>query len=273
MSVAEVVPLNNVLRITKRPHLDKAPAAPFVKWAGGKRTLIPDIAKHFPERVGTYWEPFVGGGAVFFTFANRMDRAILSDQNEELLIAYQAVKDSVDDLIEALRHHEHGHKDSRYYNRVRGQEPTDAIAIAARFIYLNKTCYNGLYRVNKSGKFNVPKGRYKNPDICNEQRLRDASKVLAKATIRVGDFEKVVRPGPDDFIYCDPPYDACFTGYQPGGFTPDDQERLRNAAKSWTESGAQVMLSNSDTPLIRRLYRGGGRTRDSLSMKPRPHAT
>ncbi len=257
MSVAEIIPLNDVLRITKRPHLDKAPAAPFVKWAGGKRTLIPDIARHFPERVGTYWEPFVGGGAVFFTFANCIDRAILSDRNEELLIAYQAVKDSVDDLIEALRHHEHGHKDSRYYNRVRGQEPTDAIAIAARFIYLNKTCYNGLYRVNKSGKFNVPKGRYKNPDICNEQRLRDASKVLAKATIRVGDFEKVVRPGPDDFIYCDPPYDACFTGYQPGGFTPDDQERLRNTAKSWAESGAQVMLSNSDTPLIRRLYRGG----------------
>jgi len=110
--------------------------------------------------------------------------------------------------------------------------------------------------VNRSGKFNVPKGRYKNPDIWNADRLRAASKVLQKATIRFGDFEKVVAPGPDDFIYCDPPYDECFTSYQAGGFTSDDQERLRNAINRWANSGAQIMLSNSDTPLIRRLYRG-----------------
>jgi len=258
MTAAEIVPFENVLRRTRRPYLDKAPAAPFVKWAGGKRVLIPDIAKHFPERIGTYWEPFVGGGAVFFTFADRMDRAILSDRNEELVIAYQVVKNRVDDLIEALCAHERGHKDDRYYPRVRAQEPTDALAIAARFIYLNKTCFNGLYRVNKSGKFNVPRGRYKNPDICNPERLRKASAALAKATIRLGDFEKVVHPGPEDFIYCDPPYDDCFTDYQAGGFTSEDQEQLRNAVNSWAEAGADIMVSNSDTPLIRRLYRGGG---------------
>lgn len=253
-----VIPLNRVLAHTQEPYLDKAPAMPFVKWAGGKRALIPDIAKHFPQRIDTYWEPFVGGGAVFFTMANRIDRAVLSDRNEELVITYQVVKEKVEDLIEALRIHAQGHKNDQYYSRVRSQEPSSALEIAARFIYLNKTCYNGLYRVNKSGKFNVPKGRYKNPDICNTERLRAANQVLQKATIRLGDFEKVVAPGSEDFVYCDPPYDECFTGYQPEGFTPEDQERLRNAVNSWLDLGANVMLSNSDTPLIRKLYRGGG---------------
>ncbi len=248
-----------VLKHTKRPYVEKAPASPFVKWAGGKRSLIPDIAKYFPDRIGTYWEPFVGGGAVFFTMANRIDRAILSDANEELILAYQAVKSQVDDLIDVLKEHKKKHlKDDGYYNHVRAQSPDATLEIAARFLYLNKTCFNGLYRVNKQGKFNVPKGRYKNPDICNEDRLRAASKVLAKATLRVGDFEKVVKPGSDDFIYCDPPYDGCFTGYQAGGFSEDDQQRLRMASDSWVEKGADVMISNADTSLIRRMYRGGG---------------
>ena len=267
---SNIVPFENVLRRTSRPYLDKPAAAPFIKWAGGKRALIPDLAKHFPERVeGTYWEPFVGGGAVFFTFADRMDRAILSDRNEELVIAYQTVKDHVDDLIEALRVHERGHKDDRYYLRVRAQEPADALAIAARFIYLNKTCFNGLYRVNKAGRFNVPKGNYKNPDICNPDRLRKASAALAKATIRLGDFDRVVQPGDGDLIYCDPPYDECFTGYQAGGFTGDDQERLRNAVNGWAQAGAAVIVSNSDTALIRRLYRGGRFTTHEAEA-PRP---
>ena len=251
-------PFNDVLRRTQRPFLDKAPASPFVKWAGGKRVLIPDIAKRFPERVDTYWEPFVGGGAVFFTMANRIGRAILSDLNEELVIAYLVVRDSAEDLIEALRVHERGHKDSKYYGQVRAQEPTSAVEIAARFIYLNKTCYNGLYRVNRAGRFNVPKGDYRNPGICNVENLRAASRTLAKAVIRLGDFERVVRPDAGDFIYSDPPYDGCFAGYQAGGFTSEDQERLRNAVNDWIAVGANTMVSNSDTPLIRRLYRGGG---------------
>ena len=247
-----------VLGHTVRPYVDKAPASPFIKWAGGKRSLIPSLAPHIPERIGTYWEPFVGGGAVFFTMANRMDRAVLSDTNEELIVTYQTVKNDVDALIEALRAHATRHDDDGYYLRVRAMEPTAPVEIAARFIYLNKTCYNGLYRVNKAGKFNVPKGRYKNPKICNEDGLRAASAVLAKATIRIGGFDRVVKPGADDFIYCDPPYDDCFTEYQAAGFDAADQERLRNAIDGWADAGAQVMLSNSDTPLIRRLYRGGG---------------
>ena len=255
-----LLPFKNVLSYTQRPYLEKAPAAPFLKWAGGKRALMPDLAKFFPEHVGTYWEPFVGGGAVFFTMSNRIDRAILSDLNEELVITYQVVKTNVDDLIETLRKHERGHSDTKYYLRVRAQEPESSVEIAARFIYLNKTCYNGLYRVNKKGKFNVPQGRYKNPGICKEDNLRAASKALEKATIRLGDFERIVRPNPDDFIYCDPPYDNCFTEYQAGGFQTEDQERLRNTINTWKEIGANVMLSNSDSPLIRRLYRGGGIT-------------
>ena len=255
----KVLPFNKVIKHTARPYLDKAPAMPFIKWAGGKRTLIPDLAKYFPDRMGTYWEPFVGGGAVFFTMADRMDKAFLSDVNESLVITYQVVKSHVDDLIDALRVHQRRHEqDNGYYLKVRdGQEPEFALDLAARFIYLNKTCYNGLYRVNKKGKFNVPKGRYKNPDICNEARLRAASKALAKATIRLGDFERVVQPGADDLVYCDPPYDGCFTDYSAGGFTRDDQERLRKAMDKWVDSGAMIIASNADTTMIRRLYRGG----------------
>lgn len=254
----QVVPFERVLRHTQKRYVDKAPAAPFIKWAGGKRALIPDIAKHFPERIDTYWEPFVGGGAVFFTFAARIDKAILSDTNEELVLAYKVVKEQVEDLIEALRQHEARHKKEDYYLQVRGQEPDTSVAIAARFIYLNRTCYNGLYRVNQQGKFNVPKGRYKNPTICNAEGLHAASQVLQKATIRLGDFEKIVKPSADDFVYCDPPYDACFTQYQAGGFSDEDQARLRQAGEEWVKAGANVMISNSATSRIKRMYRGGG---------------
>ena len=252
-----LIAFDRILQHTERPYLDKAPAAPFIKWAGGKRAIMPSLAKHFAKKVDTYWEPFVGGGAVFFTMADRIDRAILSDTNEELVLAYNVVKNQVDELIDRLKYHAKQHKNDDYYIRVRKQSPKKSVEIAARFIYLNKTCYNGLYRVNKSGKFNVPKGRYKNPAICDEDRLRAASAVLAKATIKIGDFDKVVKPGAGDFVYCDPPYDDCFTDYQAGGFSQADQERLRNAADSWIDAGAMVMVSNSDTPLIRRLYRGG----------------
>ncbi len=258
--MSKLIAFDEALRKTKKPYLDKASALPFIKWAGGKRSLIPSISKYLPETIGTYWEPFVGGGAVFFTIANRVDRAILSDTNEELIITYQVVKKQVDNLITALRKHESKHKkDESYFLKIRAQEPKSALDIASRFIYLNKTCFNGLYRVNKSGKFNVPKGRYKNPSICNADRLREASQVLAKATIRLGEFDSVVKPGQEDLIYCDPPYDDCFNNYQADGFSVQDQERLRNAIDGWAKSGAMVMTSNADTKLIRRMYRGGGK--------------
>lgn len=224
--MSSVVQFNRVLKHTPRPYVGPAAAMPFVKWAGGKRSLIPAIAKHFPDEVGTYWEPFVGGGAAFFTFAKRIERVILGDTNEDLAITYQVVKTDVDALVERLSEHERAHrrregkryKDGKtYYYRVRDEEPLEPLDVAARFIYLNKTCFNGLYRVNKSGKFNTPEGKYKNPDICNAERLRRASNALQRAQIVLGDFQKT-QPGPGDFIYCDPPYDGCFTGYQAAGF-------------------------------------------------------
>ena len=240
----------------KTPDNEKETVAPFIKWAGGKRAIIPSLSKYFPDHIDNYCEPFVGGGAVFFAMAERINQAILSDTNEELVLTYNVVKNNVEELISRLEEHAKKHKSEEYFLRVREQTPTESIEIAARFIYLNKTCYNGLYRVNRDGRFNVPKGKYKNPAICDEIRLRTASKTLEKASIKVGDFKKTVNPKVHDFIYCDPPYDDCFTNYQAGGFTADDQERLRNAADNWIESGAKVIISNSDTPLINRLYQG-----------------
>ena len=255
-----------VLAHTVKPYLGPAAAMPFVKWPGGKRTLIPAIARHFPDHVETYWEPFVGGGAVFFTFAKRIERAILCDTNEDLVITYQVVKNDVDALIDRLGDHERAHrrrtgkkyKDGKsYYYRVRDDEPRDAVEVAARFIYLNKTCFNGLYRVNKSGRFNVPEGKYAKPDICNADRLRKASKALARARILLGDFGRTVQPSMGDFIYCDPPYDGCFTGYQAAGFAIEAQKRLREAADVWAREGATVLLSNADTAAMRSLYANG----------------
>ena len=259
----KVAPFRSGAKDTAPPLVEQTSSQPFVKWAGGKRSLIPALAHHFPDEIGTYWEPFVGGGAVFFAFAKRIKHAFLSDTNEELVLAYQVVKRDVEALIEQLGQHKRRHgkragqtyKDGKtYYGRVRASEPSDPVEIAARFIYLNKTCYNGLYRVNSQGKFNVPEGRYKNPDICNADRLHETSQALQNATIRVGDFASIVQPGRHDLVYCDPPYDGVFTGYQASGFGENDQERLRNAANAWTRSGARVVLSNADTPAMRKLY-------------------
>lgn len=262
---SNAVDLNRALSGPHASCTETVPAAPFVKWAGGKRNLIAEIAKHFPASVDKYWEPFVGGGAVFFAFATRIKSAVLSDTNEELVCTYEVVKGSVNKLIAALRRHERLHRqragkkyaDGRtYYQRVREANPTDPVEIAARFIYLNKTCYNGLYRVNRKGRFNVPEGDYRQPDICNEARLRKCSAALSRAEIRLGDFEQVMKPTAGDFIYCDPPYDGCFNGYQAARFPAAEQERLQDAAKKWGQEGARVLLSNADTKGMRNLYTG-----------------
>ena len=258
-----VVAFNRVLKHTVAPHIGSAAAMPFVKWPGGKRTLVPAIARHFPARVENYWEPFVGGGAVFFAFFGRIGHAVLSDTNEELVITYQIVKTDVEALLVRLGEHERAHRrrngrkyadGNTYYYHVRETEPNDPVEMAARFIYLNKTCYNGLYRVNRAGRFNVSEGSYKNPDICNVDRLRRASVALSNAQIVLGDFERVVQPNDGDFIYCDPPYDSCFAGYQAAGFPEEAQRRLRDAAEGWAGEGAIVLLSNADTPAMRKLY-------------------
>ena len=236
--------------------LPEGKALPFVKWAGGKRSIIPTIKEFLPENINKYHEPFVGGGAVFFAFENRIESATLADLNEELVIAYLSISKHTEEVIEALQKHAKNHEKKGYYAKVRDkQKPKDPASIAARFIYLNKTCFNGLYRVNKSGKFNVPQGKYKNPKICDPINLNNVARVLAKATIRIGQFDKTISPENGDFIYCDPPYDGTFAGYQAEGFGNSDQERLKSSVDRWTEKGASVMLSNSDTSFIRNLYK------------------
>ena len=231
-----------------------ARARPFLKWAGGKRTLIPDIAKLAPGTISQYWEPFVGGGAVFFSLDSRITIAHLSDINAELALVYHVVSTRTEELIAALQHHQSKHANKRYYYQVRKQtKHEDAVDVAARFIYLNKTCFNGLYRVNKSGAFNVPRGSYTNPVICDADNLRAASQILKKTTIKFGDFERVT-PGLNDFVYCDPPYDGTFDGYDKSRFGDAEQRRLRDAALRWHKIGANVMISNADTELIRTLY-------------------
>lgn len=262
MSISNVVAFNKVPRHPKHPFGEPDAAVPFIKWAGGKRSLIPHLAPHFPDEIGTYWEPFLGGGAVFFTFANRILNARLSDSNAELMITYQMVKERPSELLVKLREHERKHKQRKgkryadgktYYLKVRTNRPEDKVEVAARFIYLNRTCFNGLYRVNKKSMFNVPEGSYANPDICNDKRIQAASKALACATLEISDFSNIM-PSRGDLVYCDPPYDGTFTGYQAEGFNGDAQVRLRNAANEWAANGATVVLSNADTPAMRRLY-------------------
>ena len=225
-----------------------------MKWVGGKRTLIPEIARRLPKAIiRTYWEPFIGGGAVFFELEGKIATAQLSDINAELVLTYQVVQNNPEPLISLLAQHACNH-DKLYYMRVRKLvEIPSSIELAARFIYLNKTCFNGLYRVNKSGQFNAAMGSYKNPAICDAENLRAASKALGKANIRIGDFSEI-NPSGGDFIYADPPYDGTFAGYYAHGFEQSDHMRLRDAAVSWHKTGAAVMLANADTDLVRSLY-------------------
>ena len=210
-----------------------------------------------PKSWGRYFEPFVGGGALFFALRPR--NAVLTDSNAELVNVYRVVRDKLEALIEELSKHPY---DKDHYYEVRAQDPrtlTDVEA-AARMIYLNKTAFNGLYRVNKSGRFNVPFGRYSNPKICDRPRLRAASEALRGVVVAQRDFSEVVhftRPG--DFVYFDPPYvprsaTSNFTNYASGGFGLEQQRRLAQIFRELDRAGVKVMLSNSDTDLVRSLY-------------------
>jgi len=208
---------------------------------------------------GRYFEPFVGGGAVFF--ARRPARSALTDVNTELIDCYRAIRDCVEDVIEALR--EHTYERDHYY-AVRAVEPK-SLALAeraARTIFLNKTGFNGLYRVNAAGKFNVPFGRYTNPQFCDEDNLRSCSLALQGVAIRVQNFEAVVRDAkPGDFVYFDPPYvpvseTSDFTSYVAGGFSWKQHEKLADVFRQLSHSGVYAMLSNSDTQAVRDLYVG-----------------
>ena len=241
---------------------------PFVKWAGGKGQIISDLNSMIPFGFKRYFEPFLGGGAMFFhLISNRNMRftAYLSDINRELIMAYEVVKNNVRELIELLERHEREYKrnPSKFYYKLRDEiNPRTDIDRTARLITLNKTCYNGLYRVNRNGRFNVPMGRYKNPLICDKRNLENISSALrySIAVINVGDYkDMLLKAEENDFIYLDPPYHptsstANFTGYSDYGFGDKDQSELARTFVTLTDRKCKVLLSNSDTPFIRRLY-------------------
>lgn len=236
-----------------------------MKWAGGKAQLLPEIVARVPASFGAYHEPFIGGGAVFFALAagQRLGcGAFLSDVNPNLVDTWVAIRDKVRGVIAALGSHVN---DEDYFYRVRALEPgtLSAAERAARVIFLNKTAFNGLYRENASGRFNVPFGFYANPTLCDAPNLRAVSKALRGVSIETRDFRSVLdRAKAGDFVYFDPPYvplsaTASFTAYsRGGGFGPDEQTALRDVFATLASRGVHVLLSNSDVPFVRALYAG-----------------
>lgn len=249
---------------------DTIQAQPFLKWAGGKGQMLKQYEAFFPTSpLRGYYEPFVGSGAVFFHLREQdlFDHYYLGELNAELITCYRVVRDHVEDLIRLLAEHQDRHDKTHYYAvRAQDRDPAWAnqpdVVRAARLMYLNKTCYNGLWRVNNSGHFNVPMGRYRNPTIVDEDRLRAASLALQGVELAAVDFEAVMRLAQRrDFVYLDPPYfprskTANFTSYAPDSFGEYDHRKLALVFAELDRKGCRVMLSNSDTPLVRELYAG-----------------
>jgi len=245
--------------------IDVAPtkqAAPIIKYVGGKTKLLPELVKRAPKKFGRYYEPFCGGAALFFHLAP--GRAVLSDTNVDLIQLYATISNDVEGVIRQLRRLARDHDEGHYYaTRDRwNKAKMSGTARAATFIYLNKTCFNGLWRVNAAGEFNVPMGRYENPTICNPDALRAAATALASTEVCLVDYREAVADAErGDFVYCDPPYAPAsatsnFTSYTAGGFSADNQRELAELARTLVDRGVHVMLSNSDTPFTRKLYRG-----------------
>jgi DNA adenine methylase len=236
----------------QRPEVENIGARPFLKWVGGKRSILPELIQRMPAHYGAYHEGFVGGGALFF--AVQPTKASLSDINFALILTYQAVRDDVEKLISLLRMHQRLHS-QEYFSKARDKLSTERepVKIAALFIYLNKTCFNGLYRVNKAGKFNVPIGSYKDPVLFEEDVLRNDAKVLEDVTIMQRPFGQldVVR---EDFYYFDPPYHKTYDGYNGGGFDDEQHRKLSELCAEIHGAKGYFMLSNSDTPFVRGLY-------------------
>ena len=236
---------------------------PFLKWAGGKGRLIEQYHAFFPKKIGRYHEPFLGGGAVFFHLSARCRQSVLADLNEELVNVYCCVRDDVETLIDLLQVHQDRHCHDYYYSmRAQGalRSPTRR---AARLVYLNKTCFNGLYRENSKGLFNVPIGRYKNPKICAPELLRSASAALQVADISERPFDAVTEHATSDrdFVYFDPPYHPLsdtsnFTGYSRYQFGEQQQRELKTVIEALSDRNVKVLASNSDCPFIRDLYQG-----------------
>lgn len=234
-------------------------AKPFLKWAGGKTQLLPELRKHIPDQFNRYIEPMMGAGAMFFDLQPK--HAILADSNEELVNAYIVVRDNVEELISRLKHFKN---DEKIYYEIRSQDPLGLSPVyrAARLIYLNKTCFNGLYRVNKQGQFNVPFGHRKNPKICDAENLRAASQALIGVKILLGDYLKTLKKyaQPGDFVFLDPPYHpvsnyADFKRYTKEFFYEEDHVSLRDEVDRLVQSGCYVLLTNSNTDFVRDLYK------------------
>ena len=237
--------------------------SPVVKWVGGKRQLLKDIEQHIPTTYSRYFEPFLGGGAVLFHLQPK--NAVVNDQNSELINLYSMIKDFPEELIADLKQHEN---EEDYFYNIRSLdreqfEQLSNIKKASRIIFLNKTCFNGLFRVNSSGEFNTPFGRYKNPNIINEVTIKAISNYFIDNNIKIlnCDYQKSlfnIRKGA--FIYFDPPYDpisdsSSFTGYTKNGFNRGEQERLKEVCDTYNSKGIKFLLSNSSTDFIKNLYK------------------
>jgi DNA adenine methylase len=231
---------------------------PFLKWAGGKTQLLHELLPRVPQKYNTYYEPFIGGGALFFAISPK--KAVIADINDDLVNAYIVVRDFPEQLIELLAEYVN---DKEFFYKIREQDTNNLQSIeqAARLIYLNRTCFNGLYRVNKSGQFNVPFAGYKNPNITQVERILADSNLLQETQIYNVGFDKVLdRAKKGDFIYLDPPYYpksvySDFKRYNKEQFHKDDHIRLAELYNKLTERGCKVMLSNSDTPFTCDLYK------------------
>lgn len=239
----------------------KSETYPIVKWVGGKRQLMFELIKNIPKSYNRYFEPFIGGGALFFEL--QPEQAYISDMNEELINLYSVVRDNVYELIKDLSKHE---VSKEYFLEIRNIDRTEQytelsdVERASRFIYLNRTCFNGMYRVNSQGQFNVPFGHYKNPRIIDENNLLNCSELLKKTEIKCADFSEIltkVKKG--DLVYFDPPYvplneTSSFTSYTKDGFDINMQFKLRDVCDELDNKGVKFMLSNSDTKLVNKLY-------------------
>lgn len=239
----------------------KSEIYPIVKWVGGKRQLMFELIKNMPKSYNRYFEPFIGGGALFFEL--QPEQAYISDMNDELINLYSIVRDNVYELIDDLSKHE---VSKEYFLEIRNIDRTEKYAElsdverASRFIYLNRTCFNGMYRVNSQGQFNVPFGHYKNPRIIDENNLLNCSELLKKTEIKCADFSEILtKVQKGDFVYFDPPYvplneTSSFTSYTKDGFDIDMQFKLRDVCDELDSMSVKFMLSNSDTKLVNELY-------------------
>lgn len=260
--------------MSRQIYLEKSLAKPrpFLKWAGGKSQMLDQFEELFPKDYNNYLEPMVGAAAVFFhlyTTGRLKNKSVLIDINQELLNCYEVIRDNVEELITSLkklrkrykRQTEEAYYQIRKWDRKEDFVKRSKVEKAARTIFLNKVCYNGLYRVNGNRQFNTPIGRYKNPTICDEENLQIVKVALQKAELLTTDFEKSLEiASSGDFVYFDPPYyplskTANFTSYTEQDFTEDDQKRLKDTFEKLAEKGCKVMLSNSDTKFIRDLYK------------------